>query len=134
MPRDYQLKKNNPWYIDNTNIRRETRCIVEDYKNLLSRRIDLQRGKRRLSGHEEGVLQIAQLKIAAIEETVAELQEKYADTCTGELFDAYGAFNDYRVFCYYRSRPFKDEAPSTRSWQLYRAEFKWLVAQKLCYI
>lgn len=132
--RDYQIKKNNPWYIENRNIRREVRYIIQDYENLLQQKTSLLRGGRRLSAHDAAVLEMTKRKIDAIEKTVAMLQEKYADTCTGETFEAYGAFMDYRVFCYYRSQPFKESAPSTRSWQLYRAEFKWNVATLMYFI
>lgn len=66
-----------------------------------------------------------------VNEVIAELKEKYSDTFTGEEFDAYNAFMDYSVFCYYRSRPSKDEAPSERTWRYYRSEVVYMLAKKL---
>ena len=77
------------------------------------------------------VLATVNTKIEAIEQTISSLRGKYADTYTGEPFDAYESFLDYAVFCYYRSRPERDAAPSYKTWRRYRAEFIWNVAKKL---
>lgn len=132
--RDYQLIKNNPWYIENANIRREVRYIIQDYKNLLKQRNRLISGGTELPEHGKAILIMTEMKLRAIEETISEMRGKYADTYTGEKFDAYAAFEDYEVFCYYRSKPRKNEAPSKRTWAYYRAEFKWNVAVQMNFI
>ncbi len=132
--RDYQLIKNNPWYIENANIRREVRYIIQDYKNLLKQRNKLINGGTELPERGKAILIMTEMKLRAIEETTSEMCSKYADTYTREEFDAYAAFEDYEVFCYYRSNPCKDEAPSKRTWAYYRAEFKWNVAVRMNFI
>ena len=144
MPREYQVKTNNPYHIDNTNIYRETLYIVKDYKDLLRRREQIlysspapPDGMPGGSGTSDptfskaAVLVTLESKIESIEQTISRMRGKYANTCTGEIFDAYGAFEDYGVFCYYRSRPDREIAPCIRTWKRYRSEFIWNVAKKL---
>lgn len=144
MPREYQIKRSNPYHIENKNTYRETLYIVKDYPNLLRQREQIlyaspapPDGMPRGSGISDptfskaAVLVTVETKLAAIEQTISILRGKYADTCTGEGFDAYEAFLDYAVFCYFRSRPKKNEAPSVRTWRYYRSEFIWNVAKKL---
>lgn len=132
--RDYQCKKNNPWYIENDNIRREARYIAQDYKNLIRQKNKLIYNKSELSEHENAVLNMTEMKLRAIEQTISVMRGKYADTYTGEEFDAYGAFEEYETFCYYRSKKSKDTVPNKRTWALYRAEFKWNVAENMNFI
>ena len=144
MPREYQVKRSNPYHIENRNTYRETLYIVKDYHNLLKQREQIliespapPDGMPRASGTSDptfskaSVLATVNTKIEAIEQTISTLRGKYADTCTGEPFDAYESFLDYAVFCYYRSRPERDAAPSYKTWRRYRAEFIWNVAKKL---
>ena len=146
MPREYQIKKNNPYHIENKNTYRETLYIVKDYKNLLKQREQILYGAPAPpDGMPKGngtsdptfskaaVLVTISAKLTAIEQTILLLQSKYADTCTGEPFDAYGAFEEYGRFCYFRSKPDRDMAPSVRTWRRYRSEFLWNVAKKLNY-
>ncbi len=70
-------------------------------------------------------------QIDAVAKAIARLREKYTNTCTGEAFDALGAFNDYGVFGYFRSRAQKSECPSTRSHNRFKNEFAWQVAKNL---
>lgn len=143
---DYQVKTNNPYYIGNINTYRETLYIVKDYHNLLRQREqilysspDPPDGMPGGSGISDptytkaAVLVTVERKIEAIEQTISKLRGKYSKTCTGELFDAYGAFEDYGVFCYYRSKPHRELAPCVRTWKRYRSEFLWNVAKKLNY-
>lgn len=143
---DYQVKTNNPYYIGNINTYRETLYIVKDYHNLLRQREqilysspDPPDGMPGGSGTSDptytkaAVLVTVERKIEAIEQTISKLRGKYSKTCTGELFDAYGAFEDYGVFCYYRSKPHREIAPCVRTWKRYRSEFLWNVAKKLNY-
>lgn len=147
MPRDYQLKRTNPYHIDNANIYREVLYIIKDYYNLLSKRLQiLMESPAPADGMPGGNgisdptfakakrLYPIENKLKAIEGTVELLTEKYKDTCTGEKMDAYRCFIDYPTFCYFRSRPTRDEAPSTRTWMRYRSEFVWNVAKKLNYL
>lgn len=143
---DYQVKTNNPYYIGNINTYRETLYIVKDYHNLLRQREQIlysspdppdgmpgRNGTSDPTYTKAAVLVTVERKIEAIEQTISKLRGKYSKTCTGELFDAYGAFEDYGVFCYYRSKPHRELAPCTRTWKRYRSEFLWTVAKKLNY-
>ena len=114
MSSNYQLKRNNPYYITDKTIYKLVGAILQAYSSL----------KKLPTGTPTN----------AIEGVLSEMTEKYKQTCTGEPFDAYGAYMDYRVFCYYRSNPKKDEAPSTRTWKRYRAEVIFLLARELKYL
>lgn len=144
MPREYQLKRKNPYRIENSNTYRETLYIIMDYRNLLEQRKQILSsspappdGMPRGSGvsdptfQKAAVLSVVETKLHAIEQTIFYLKGKYADTYSGEEFDAYESFLDYGVFCYFRSRPDRDLAPSERTWRYYRSEFVWHVAKKL---
>lgn len=121
--------------------------MICDYKNLIEQRNDIilktpapPDGMPRGSGTpdptaERGV-KIASLDgqaYDAITHVITNLHNKYSDTYTGEPFDAYEAFMDYGVFCYYRSKACKDEAPSKKTWSRYRGEFVREVAKKINY-
>lgn len=80
------------------------------------------------------VLEMISLQLQAIEQTISELRGKYSRTCTGEVFDPYEAFMDYGVFCYYRSKPNRDECPARRTWTRYRSEFAYKVLKKINFI
>ena len=70
-------------------------------------------------------------QLSAVEKAINVLKYKYKYTCTGEPFDALGAFLDYGVFCYYRSDPGKELCPAKKTWSRYRSEFCYLVAENL---
>ena len=111
---NYQYKKNNPYYIADKKIYKFLTATLQAYPSFKKIPSD---------GQKE-----------AIEGVIDDMNVKYRATCTGEPFDAYGAYSDYRIFCYYRSNPNKDEAPSQRTWNRYRAEVIYSLAKKLKYL
>lgn len=147
MPREYQPKRNNPYYIDDRDIHMQMVYMIRNYPKLCARREKLlygspapsdgqPRGNSVTNPTEQKALVLATIdnQIKAVEQVIIDLQGKYSKTCTGEAFDAYEAFMDYGVFCYYRSKPNKDVAPCERTWKYYRAEFTYKLAKKLNYI
>lgn len=147
MPREYQLKKNNPYYLDDRDIHMQMVYMIRNYPKLKSRREKLlygspppsdgmPRGNRTSNPTEEKALVLATIssQIEAVEQVVFELNAKYSKTYTGEPFDAYESFMDYGTFCYYRSKQCKDVAPCERTWKYYRSEFTYKLAKKLNYL
>lgn len=117
MSSNYQPKRNNPYYIADRDIYVLMVKMIQVYPKL-----------RAAQSNPFDIL------VFSIERCIEELQAKYSKTCTGEQFDAYKAFMEYPVFCYYRSNPSRDEAPSDRTWKRYRSEFAYRLAKKLKYI
>lgn len=147
MPREYQPKRNNPYYIDDRDIHMQMVYMIRNYPKLLARRTELlygtpapPDGQPRGSGcgnpTEQKALVLCTIsgQIEAIEQVIMDLRGKYSRTCTGEPFDALAAFMDYGAFCYYRSNPNKEVAPCERTWKYYRSEFTYKLAKKLHYI
>lgn len=146
MPREYQVKRNNPYHLEH-NLYMQVSYLVKRYHDLIVRYNNaLYGGAPPADGMPRGsttgdptarkaaVMIELGSQIEAIDDTISEMRGKYCDTCTGEIFDAYGAVMDYGVFCYYRSEPDKDEAPSYRTWNRYRSEFAYKVAKRLNYL
>lgn len=146
MPRHYQAKQRNPYYIDDKNIYMQMVYMIKDYPELKRRREKILHGSpapadgqpkstKTSNPTEQKALMLCVIdtRIKAIEQVIVELRSKYSKTCTGEPFDAYEAFMDYGVFCYYRSKPGKDMAPCKKTWYRYRTEFAHCVAKKLNY-
>lgn len=147
MPRDYQLKRKNPYHIESEDMYREVLYIIKGYRYLKERQQEIilsassaydgmPRGTQAADTTfwKAATLEPITKKVNAIEWTIRHLAEKYKDTYTGEPFLPYKAFMSYEAFCYYRSRDGKDEAPAKRTWLRYRSEFVWNVAKKLNYI
>lgn len=147
MPRNYQPKRNNPYYIDDRDMHMEIYYLIHRYPKLLHRREKIMygspapadgqpRGNKTTNPTERKALVLCTIneQIKAIEQTIFELNSKYNKTYTGEPFDAYEAFLDYGTYCYYRSKPHKDKAPCPRTWKYYRCEFIYEVAKKLNYL
>lgn len=144
MPRHYQVKKNNPYIMDK-DVYMQMFYLIRCYPRLLGRREALLHGsplppdgQPRGSGTSNPTEQKAMMlctigtQIEAIEQTIVYMRGKYS---TPERdFDAYEAFMDYGVFCWYRSKPSKDMAPCKKTWYRYRSEFAYHVAKKLNYI
>lgn len=128
----YQRKRNNPHWLPD-DVYRQTLSIVKNYREILCQRDSLLSLTKNEREKKAAVLREVTRKAEAVEQTVFEMMAKYSDTYTGEPFDAYGAFRDYGVFCYYRSRREKDEAPCRRTWLRYRSEFVYKTAKKLNY-
>lgn len=146
MTRHYQRKQTKSYYIEDKNIYMQMVYMIKDYPELKRRREKILHGSPEPSdGQPKGtktsnpteqkalVLCVIDTQIKAIEQVIVELRSKYSKTCAGEPFDAYEAFMDYSVFCYYRSKPGKDMAPCERTWKRYRKEFVYKLAQKLNY-
>lgn len=143
MPRHYQVKKNNPYIMDK-DVYMQMFYLIRCYPRLLGRREALLHGsplppdgQPRGSGTSNPTEQKAMMlctigtQIEAIEQTIVYMRGKYS---TPERdFDAYEAFMDYGVFCWYRSKPSKDMAPCKKTWYRYRSEFAYHVAKKLNY-
>ena len=143
MAGEYQTRRKSPYRIESDNLYRAVLYIIRDYKDMLERREKILYGSPAppdgLPGsgalsdptyQKAAILAELDGKIFAIEQTAHDMRVKYADTYTGEPFDSYAAFLDYSIFCYFRSRPDCDMAPSYRTWQRYRSEFVWNVAKK----
>ena len=144
--RNYQVKKDNPYYLPH-DLYMQALYMIRGYKNLRQRKVDIIYGSspppdgmpkgRHVSNPTERkaiVLEMISLQLQAIEQTISELRGKYSRTCTGEVFDPYEAFMDYGVFCYYRSKPNRDECPARRTWTRYRSEFAYKVLKKINFI
>ena len=100
MPRDYQLKRKNPYHIANANTYREVLYIIKDYYNLLERRLQiLMESAAPADGMPHGngntsdptfvkaeKLYPVETKLKAIEYAIDLLAYKYKDTCTGYFF------------------------------------------------
>ena len=145
MPMDYQIKRKNPYRLEH-NLYKQVTYLIKRYHDLINQCNDILHNSPpppdgMPKGNETGdptAAKVAlrlelQRQIAAIDDTISVLRCKYSDTCTGEPFDAYESFVDYGVFCYYRSRPDRDEAPSYRTWMRYKSEFVYGVSKKLHY-
>lgn len=143
--RNYQQKKSNPYYMPH-DVYMQALYKIKGYHELVRRRQKIlhssppppdgmPRGTLSSNPTEKKALVLAVIDadLEAIEQAIIELQGKYSKTCTGEEFDAYEAFMDYGVFCYYRSKPRRDEGPHRSTWNRYRSEFAYLVMKKLNY-
>ena len=91
MPREYQVKRSNPYHIENSNTYRETLYIVKDHQNLLKKREQIliespapPDGMPRANGTSDptfakaAVLAVVNTKLSAIEQTISVLRGKYA--------------------------------------------------------
>ena len=136
------MSKNKYWLPHN--IYKMLTYMVRSYYELLERREEILNsspkpadGMPRGSGVSDPTadkatrLAVVDSQIHAISQVMCEMRNKYYNTCTGEPFEPLEAFNYYSVFCYYRSKPNKDEAPSRSTWYRYRSEFTYLLAAKL---
>lgn len=143
LPRHYQIKKNNPYIMDR-DIYMQMFYLIRCYPRLLDRREALlygspppPDGQPRGSGtgnpteQKAVILCTIDTQIEAIEQTIVYMRGKYSTP--EQDFDAYEAFMDYGVFCWYRSKPSKDMAPCKKTWYRYRSEFAYHVAKKLNY-
>lgn len=141
MPRNYQVQ--GPHRLDHELYMRMF-WLMRDYKRLQARKTRILYGSppppdgmpkgsgtSNTTQHKAITLAAIDTDIRAIDEVIWDLKCKYAKTCTGEQFDPYGAYMDYGLFCYYRSRKLADRAPTRKTWQRYRNEFLYLLAKKL---
>lgn len=146
MQEHYQAKHNNPYYIYDKNIYMQMIYMIKDYPELKKRRERIlhgspdppdgqPKGTKPSNPTEQKALILCTIdaQIKAIEQVIIELRSKYSKTYTGETFDAYEAFMDYGVFCYYRSKPGRDTAPCDKTWRRYRQEFVYKLAKKINY-
>ena len=144
--REYQLTKGNPYFLDR-DIYMQMFYLIRSYPKLKEskRRIlhsqsispeVISRGSGIGNPTERKVITIEVIsrQIKAIEQTIVQLNAKYNKTYTGEPFDAYEAYKDYGVFCYYRSKKTKDMAPCKKTWKRYRSEFAYILAKELGYV
>ena len=137
MPRHYQIKKNNPYIMDR-DIYMQMFYLIQCYPRLLDRREALlygspppPDGQPRGSGAGNPTEQTAVILCTIDTQTIVYMRGKYSTP--EQDFDAYEAFMDYGVFCWYRSKPSKDMAPCKKTWYRYRSEFAYHVAKKLNY-
>lgn len=141
MPRNYQVKSE---FKLERNLYMQMFYMIRGYQELKSRRVrilygsppppdGMPRGSGRGTPTEKKAVLLAGIdtQLSAIDDAIFALGYKYRRTCTGEPFDALGAFLDYGVFCYYRSDPAKDLCPAKKTWSRYRSEFCYLVAENL---
>ena len=142
--RNYIPKTNNAYCLPH-NLYMQMLYLIRDYPRMRQQYADILYEQPYADGQPRGNLAgdstfgkakrrlVLEAQLRAVDDAVALLHAKYADTCTGEPFAPYESFCDYGVFCYYRSRPGKDMAPSTRTWKRFRSEFAWHVAKNLHY-
>ena len=147
MPRNHQPKRNNPYWMEH-NLRMQVLYLIKRYQDLIDQRNNAMYGSPAPpDGMPKGsgitgdptqckalVLAALSSQIEAIDQTIVELRGIYDSTCGSGLFDPYKAFKSYENFCYYRSDPNKDIAPSKITWKRYRSEFIYKVAKKLNYL
>ncbi len=136
--RDYVPKKNNQYYIEDKYLYKQVLYMVLGYDDMLRRKKRIPCGKNHClnnspQGDTEMGLSMTDVQLKAVGQVIMELNAKYENTYTGEEFDAYEAFKDYGVYCWYRSRKNTDKAPCERTWKRYRSEFVYKVAKKLNY-
>lgn len=145
MPRNYQLKKHNPYHMDK-DIYMQMFYLIRSFPNLIERRETvlygsaqpsdgMPKGNKTSDPTQDKAIKLSTIdeQIKAIEQVIMYLNGKYSPTYTGGEFMAYEAFADYGVFCYFRSKPCKDEAPTTKTWYRYRSEFAYYLAKELNY-
>lgn len=143
MPRNYQVKKNNPYWMPH-NLHMQMVYLIDGYEELLEQKKEVLYGSNpppdgQPKGNSVGnptekkglVLAEINSKIDAIEQVMFDLRAKYANTCTGEPFKPLESFRNYGVFCYFQSKKGKDKAPSPKTWRRYRSEFACKVAKKI---
>ena len=144
--REYQITRDNPYIIDRDTYM-QIYYLIRSYPGLISKRQSILYGSPAPpDGMPKGTgtgnpterkaiaMEVISRQLSAIEQTIIQLNAKYEKTYTGEPFDALEAYNDYGVFCWYRSKKCKDKAPCKKTWKRYRSEFVYMVAQKLGYI
>lgn len=140
--RNYQQTKNNPFwlrhylYISMVNLIKDYEETRIEYDEILhsSPSPDGQPRQHGVSSPTESkALRREALgkRCKAVEQTVVYMNGKYSKTCTGEKFNALEAFYSYERFCFFRSKPDKNSAPTVRTWNRYRSEFVYTVAKKL---
>lgn len=134
--KDYIPKKNNKYYIENLYLYKQVLYTILQYDSIKKRREQLtyKSSFGNDTASEELKLSAIDTQLQAVEQVIVELNGKYSKTYTGEEFDAYEAFKDYGVFCWYRSNKKTDKAPCERTWKRYRSEFVYKVAKELNYI
>ena len=144
--KDYIPKKNNKYYIGNKYLYKQVLYTVLGYNDMIKRREQIlyssppppdglahSNSMGDTTAKKAIALSTIDTQLKAIEQVITELNGKYSNTYTGEEFDAYEAFKDYGVYCWYRSRKNTDKAPCERTWKRYRSEFIYKVAKKLNY-
>ena len=145
MPSEYMPRNDAYWmrhelYMMTKYLILDYPCIKQEYQNILHSSPQPPDGMPRGNGLNDPTLQkvekleILWIQIKAIDSTIFEMQNKYADTYTGEAFDAYGAFIDEGIFAYYRSKKGGECAPHRETWRRYRHEFAHGVAKRMGWI
>lgn len=145
MPTNYQPKKDNPYRLPD-GVHMQMVHLINSYPGLIDRREEVLHGnppppdgqpKGKGTGNPTQekalVLSVLNSQIQGISQVIIELTGKYSNAYSNEEFEAYEAFKDYVVFCYYRSKPGKDEAPCKKTWYRYRREFTYKLAKRLNY-
>ncbi len=140
--RDYQCIRNNPYKMPH-DLFKQVIYIIKDYDRIKTQRLEILHSspvsdgqpyqRNNSSPTENKGIKLAMLeeRCEAVEQTINYMNGKYAITCTREPFDPLEAFIKREMFDYFRSKPGKDTAPSSKTWQRYRNEFAYHVANKL---
>lgn len=142
MAQNYQ--RGDKYHIEDHYLYMEMLNLMKGYNDMRRRRIKIlygspappdgmPRGNKTGTPTEDKALVLAAIdeRLDAIDEVMAEMRGKYSKTYTGEEFAPYDAFMDYGVFCYYRSKKGRDEAPAQKTWSRYRSEVLYKLAKKL---
>ncbi len=141
--RNYTPKSKKEYYLEH-NLYMQILYMIRGYKNLKDRYYNIihesppppdgmPRNNKIGNPTEHKALTCAFIleQLIAIEQTIFELKAKYNNTYTDEEFDAHSAFMDYGAFCYYRSKKKRNISPHRSTWNAYRREFCYGVANRL---
>ena len=143
MPRNYQLKRNNPYKMRH-NLYMQTLYIIKDYEGLRAERINLlYQGTQPSDGQPKGnmtsdptqdkAIRMAEIdaKLKAIEQADMLLRGEYSSR-TYDDFDPLEALENEAYFNYMHLRRNKDDTgPSNITWKRFRGKFVYLVAKNL---
>lgn len=141
--RNYQTKKNNPYYIPH-NVYMQVLYKIKDYERLKQEQREiLHASPPPLDGMPRGkgvgdptmakAVRLANLsrQIEAIEESMAEMTGRWSGRVY-EGFDCYKAFFNEAYFNYMHIREDESDAgPSRRTWNNFKSQLSIRIAQKL---
>lgn len=143
MARNYQLKRNNRYYMPH-DLYMRVQYIIKGYDRLKKDYMDIlyssppppdgmPRGNENGSPTERKALKLEQIgqELEAIDQSCVEIRGKYSGK-TDEEFDPIKAYWSYDYFNYVHKRKNEgDLGPSRRTWNYYKAMLSGLIAQKL---
>ena len=143
MPREYQITKNNPYYIPN-DLYMQVKYKIKGYDRLKKDYLDtlyssppppngMPRSNAISNPTEQRAIKLAYLEdeLRAVDQSIIELRGKYSGK-TDEFFDVLKAYWSYDYYNYAHIRTNKDDdGPSRRTWNYFKSLLSYLIAKKL---